>query len=1470
MLSLAVAVSAVSCLEEMEVAQPKPEGSDETILVPRVKSFTNQYITKAYAPNETKITSLALLVFNREGALVHLTETSNAAGVSSITLNKSLLNSPEQRAKLASATVVMIANVSLDNIKKSDGTTLRSNKTTLTLEEMEQFSINFEDTKTVVTSLGDGFTGFPMIGGKKGVNLNPTADQQSAIEVGLKILYAKINFSISVAEGTENKPYEGVTPQFKLNNYSVFNASMATTLAIPEEEGKPVRDFLGNVADESILGTSDEATASSSYTYTTSGAAGTASGTTTLTGNNPVNFTFYVSESRYNHNLTYDDLSSIYPADWKISASNAYEEDVKDYNPDTDADKLNGVKYFYDDLIQQYKPKLATQSPDGAPAAGMATYVILDGSYTDYRGTVWDVKYKVYLGKDNAHNFHVDRNSEYTNLITIKGIRNNDSYGDNKESVWVDHRVNVSTGDLAGNVTITRETLIDSHIEVRPLRVKWTGNEYDGVRVYLPTDSNGNLIDWIGIERYTGNNNVEASVYCYAVDESTGERIPTGKRKYFTTSLIEELQNKEGEYGVRVDEDTQKKYIYLLNNECAWIYFDENTGSAAREADINLDFYTKSGSTQTVKYKVKQRGLQTVGGYAIESYEEYLHTYDSDDKYNLSTSPVDYTQQGLAWGFVDHKLSQNTLVSTTDVPTTLLKNQMIKQYAYDYFHESDNTNSRYGYKYTKASGSWANASFGTGLTFTDVASTNRYITVKDMGTIPENAYQYCLSKNKFEADELGNVSMTINWYLPDVHEMQAILDASKSGETPVDLDSEAYYWSSQPSFSTAGTYINESTDNARAASMQEGITDRPRDNQHRIRCVYASSGIDLDEEDMEDRVPDGVGGNYVVYMKAWNNGSVGYFNYLLPPAEPGESSTEWVYNTTETNYPNKDNANSISGEKFHYIKTTDKYGNAIEGFNINPVETSSWTEYDPAIGSPDGYYTTLATYPGLTEFTLTKRTIGEAYKPSTTKKAATQTVTNGSMIVLDKKLPSAPNLNTLDHLSNGTMLNISFDQSKGTTQPAFLYDQLVSGTTATNTKYWIKPVYLGTTYDMDGLSKDDYQEGTDSGIGGSQSQYLGGSLDKAKQSAFERAYENAKIAALENLNKLTTTIYQGYTLDESSIYYSPDDLKWDSSIGVSYSNQSGNKYTGWTITCTVTLKAHGTFNENATLELFSQNPETGKWGDPVSNPTPLTPAINTDELRMYCGNSFTISLSEAAKQQGYEITKVKVHYIGGNLVDEYGTANLDKAYARFVDGEISLPTDRKTVNVIGSTETLQLSGMDYNENQNDGTGTHEWSGSGRESVTLVLADYLVATNLDGLNVVYVYQYTNTPRQPGKYIVVDQIEVKCSKRKNATFDFKQIYINSGSLETSECTVKHITVTAEGGTDETPTAITSDGLKLYSGSKVTFKALDGYVINSITGDPDLAFTGSQQIVEFSNLPEKTIAEKIVVLYSKDDSI
>ena len=966
--SLIACVLTIACVNELDLHQPINESEFYTTLVPRVEGFANQYITKSsYDDEEQTITKLAILVFNEDGTCIHLQESENGNPIS---LNKSMLNSPKQGGKLDDATVVMIANIGTDKLLK-DGKSLKESwenpdlRGGVTFDNLQNYSISLEDNQTILTSLGESFSGFPMIGASK-ANLTSTKEQQSPIEVKLKILYAKIKFAISVENGTEN---EGSGMSFTLNNYSVFNASKQTKLAVPTNQGEPTMTFeeflLGQPVSESAqTATVSSATESASYAYNNPGKPGSAAGSVSV-GGNPISFTFYVSESRFNHGLSVEQLANVYPDGWTTTSE---AEDVKDYTEE-DKNKLNGVKYFYDELAQQYKPQLAqSTSTSGKPAPGLATYVLLNGSYKDYRGEIWNVNYKVYLGKDNSQNFQVDRNSCYTNNIVIKGIRNNDDTDAHGE-VWIDHRVDVEIGDAnsaADHITITRETLIDSHIEVRPLRVQWSEGEYAGVRVYLPTNSNGTLVNWIGMERFTGDNCQESTTYCY--DKN---RKSTGKRRYFTTSLISELQSKEGEYGVQ--EDGNKKYIILLNGECAWIYFDEYVESSAqpREAEILLEFYPTDDTrpVETIKYKVKQKGLlKSNGGYFYESYEEYLHSYDSYDTYNISTSPIDYTQQGLKWGYEGVPLSTDIIVSMNDINLS----QAAISERYDFLVKGDSYDS--WHMYHRGGGLlWdeiTNYDNQSGKFFTDMVTEKKKVSIMDMGTMPESAYQYCLSKNKFTVDADENVSMEVHWYLPDVSEMQDILSSGSNS-----LYSDVYYWSSQPSFSeekgTLSTYLNENKGSARAVSnLVEEPVDLPREHQHRIRCLYSPVGI---KADMDGRTPDGIGGNHSFVMKAYldkNKSGHGYFNYLITPLSPEvKTNTEQPYKFDDNSYDYPKESNSYPTKPeygFKYEVTKDKANNDFEGFEVDPDVKTNW-QSNQTINrvTEDDYYYSLAKYKGL-------------------------------------------------------------------------------------------------------------------------------------------------------------------------------------------------------------------------------------------------------------------------------------------------------------------------------------------------------------------------------------------------------------------------------------------------------------------------------------------------------------------------
>ena len=1298
---------AISCIEELEQPTPSVSATDEvTILVPRVGGFANKYVTKAgYGSDEGMISSLAVLVFNNDGTLIHIEESS---GSSYVSLNKSMLDSPAQSGKLSSSTLVVLANVALADVRNAEGEAV-STAEVLSLSSLQQdYSLHIDDGRTIITSLGDGFTGFPMLGMRSGVDLTPTAARQGAVEVPMQILYAKVNFKISVEEGTENQG----KGSFALTSYSVNNASKVTTLTQPEG-----------------------ATASSSYSTT---------GTTVET--TASSFTFYVSESRYHHG---SDLKGIYPSDDWLTA-----------DADEDGSPLNGVKHFYDDIIQQYKPKLALAG-SGSPGSGLATCVTLTGQYTDYRGAVWNVDYKVYLGKDNALNFEVDRNSEYTNHITIKGIRNNDSYvekdGDGNVTadrhVWIDHRVNVTgASGAADHVTITRETLIDSHIEVRPLRVSWTGDEYYGVRVYLPVKSDGSLVDWIGVERFTGENCGDGATYCYADGKSTG------KRKYFTTTLISELQTKGGEFGVM--EDDGRKFIFLKNEECAWIYFDENTKATARTAQIELEFYTPSGDTASEVYNVTQCGLQTLGGYAVESYEEYLHTYDSSDRYNLSTSPADYTQQGLAWGLDGQRISNSVIVAkSTSAGIYNIEPR------YDFLHANDNSDNTY---YLYSNGGWVQTiTDGDGLHFTDYASEVMGVKVKDMGTMPENAYQYCLSKNKFVENADGSVAMKVHWYLPDSYEMQAVLSA---GDGTSDFGSDVWYWSSQPSAAIYESgllnyeYLGERDEYARAVSKTK-TADISRNTQNRIRCLHSEDGI---EANMDGRIPDGVGGNFTFYMRAWRDkqkSAEAYFKYLLPEAETSSGEPTPVINdsfgynseTSKYSYPDASN----HGE-FEYITTTDSYGNGVEGFIVNPAEKSNWST------TGLNYYTTLAKFPGLSQYTLEKYTLGaiqvDTYKETTTPKSKVTTITDLSSITLDKVLPSATDLKPLDHLLGGNLPNVSFDKADGNENPVFNYDETETAIT-TSTRQWNVPVYSDKTYPMKTDATVEVS-GTGSAEGTST---LFGSMNLAKRYAFEGnasntwngAYKKAKEDALKNLKNKVAQDYPGWSFREADVRYT--ELNWQSPKPfVDYPETSSGAL--YKATCTVNLTATVTITQNPSLTLWSHT-SGGCWSDEVITTGNSGPVIQADEMRMYCGNSFTITCTDPE----YEITKVKVYYSKGNLIKST-TIPVSSTYARLVESSLipegtgvrTIATASTSLDIFDKGDHIQLTGMDYSENSDNSEGWQQWSGSGTDSITLVLTDHHIQ-NGDWTAWYNQYSYKTAAVDLSKYIIIDRIEVKRTRR-----------------------------------------------------------------------------------------------------------
>lgn len=1379
-LSLLTCFLASSCIEE--IAAPQPEtGSELATLVPRVKSFTNQYVTKAtdpYTQNEKKIEKLTVLIFSGaadEQENHRLIYTQQANG-SSLTLNKSELNTLASSAELTSATVVMFANVSLADImkKNSDGTYTAIGNS-LTLEELNDCSIHMGNSPVVLSSELESFGGFPM----KGVaTANLTIGSTTPIVVNLQILYAKVNFEINVAAGTENQAL--TQPSFTLQKFSVHNVAKRTSVELAD----------------------GVATASTDHVTT---------GKEEICSNNT--FTFYIPESRYNPKANENgkiDLNGIYPTGWTTSVA---AEDVKGYT-DALADQLNGVKYFYDDLVQQYKPKLA-EGIAGTPSntkEGLATYVIVKGTYVDYRNTTWDVNYKIYLGKDNAQNFHVDRNSEYTNILTIKGIRNNDSYGDG--NVWIDHRVDVSyAGDGADDcVTITRETLIDSHIEVRPLRVNWEEGKYTFARVFLPyyTQDGGKtwaqrdevtaqMKNWIGIEL----GDKTGSLYC------SGDNNPSkGKRKYFTETLVSDL-NKASENTDIISEEGQDKFIALANDQCAWVYIDEywndtstatNPATQDRTAKIVVEFCTIADNKISVKnreeYILLQQPLIDIDGkYYIENYEEYLHSYNSHDKYNILTSPTDYSGQGLQWGFTQTGANR---VSKSQFVTKMPMSQWTdwtpdNSEAYDFIHAKDVEANQTlgGYKIVDKDGNDIDLTRNTGYNFTYTASANNGITISSMDKMPESAYQYCLSKNKFKEGTDGQDNeMLIRWYVPDVYELSEIF---LSEESP--LSNESYYWSSQAPYVTgqssffSADIASEVVDQARLVSKEDGIGSKPRTEKHRIRCLYNRNG---ETANMENRTPEGIGGLIKIPMTVKDNG---YFDYSPWFTNLGKVNVEYPDPLPSYRFPKGDTY--AVGNKDR-DDADDYFGgvliNEVHYYSKNPLDSQNWGP----LGSGDNTtYDAMnpSKWPGLSnkesKLWQGSETINR-YQLSDKDKQITRTYTSRSGSKIDA-MPENLNDVFLDHNKESkNNLTISFDKgANSSNSPKYEYynEDGSAAVQQTWAKYWNVPEYSSKDFPStdkktfpaperevsytDSEVKNKIDDEFNSLVGAlfddeqftylshtatpitTRSIYSYASASDARNAATtyfnEEINANGEYKAISNSDISTPS--QSVELCSYTYTYKKEIRYWERPwynpiIGQWGSWNDNGTGTGSGI-LTKTLYTYVITYQKKDGTYYRYVAGTGGWGEetPLSEkPVSIDPEKpNVDALTFYAGNTFTISCTKS----NYYIRSIKVNY-NTNIIES------GKTYLRFMDNSKNLPAENK--------DPEQMTYLD------GGSGWSKWTSVGdNSSVSLRLVICDMNTNSWWIgnwgDPKMTHKNPSTSTQRGYSLIINSLEIRLEEKKD---------------------------------------------------------------------------------------------------------
>ncbi len=681
-----------------------------------------------------------------------------------------------------------------------------------------------------VTGIDRPQIGFPMFGLKENLDLrlkaNSTLAPGAVIDITLTCLYSKIEFNISVVpEQTSD-----VIQKFTLDSWTVHHIPAAVKLQLPDNSAETA-----NVSN--IL--------SDSFTRSTfSGSNPTQQGGTQLS------FSFYMPEHKING---------------------------------TKSAEFNGSPWGHDTLFnesrQQYKPMLLGTRAD------YAAYVEINGHYLDHNGKTRAVTYRVYLGEDNYENFYIRRDMQLTNNIIIKGITNSRTT-DMEGTISYDHRVDVEQSNF--KFMLERETLLDSHWEIRPIRIVLDANEHPDAKIQVEI-LNPSAANWLRMEMPS---NPGGDDYC----DVNSTDLAYGKRRYFTTDLVTSTLSGGTLMEIVADPDKAEHVI--------WMYIDENTtlptsdGSTTRNATVQCRYYdngnTSSPADVTENFTFSQRSLHriTENGhtYYIEYFEEYLYNFDARDNYGGTTD-------GMAWGLDGLEISSDydavvrgefhqaggligaAIINNAkeDIDETI--EELASTAKYDFYLSRDK-NDFSGYTSTQLSELTINDYSGKLFTkkiAQKAISSNVMSPTLATNETPQSAIEYCLNKNKRTAT--GEIDFDhLTWFMPSIDQIEEI---TKGGYSDFEVFQNKLYWSSQPAykkydFAFSGTY------------------------QIIFTCTYGEEGIFFNDHPSRARATKVDGGNNYANIKSGSSGTWGTLSY-----------TQSQLNTPSKTDP-VDNENNIS------------------------------------------------------------------------------------------------------------------------------------------------------------------------------------------------------------------------------------------------------------------------------------------------------------------------------------------------------------------------------------------------------------------------------------------------------------------------------------------------------------------------------------------------------------------------------
>lgn len=620
-------------------------------------------------------------------------------------------------------------------------------------------------------SVGIPSTGIPMVGFKdirfQGSNTTPVEDR--IIEMRSLMVRVDVNLQITSEHGTTQYP------SFLLSDWKILN--LPKQVALTEQSGETGAGWTNGWKQ-------DEITFTRSMNF--------------VNGEGMKNLcTFYMFENVQNPEWIKDEGEEWYNESLPVGSPGS-SDDL--YPPEIDSGKE-----------QRYKPYLANSN---------ATAIVLNGLYYTYNaqagntGSTYQVRYTLYLGGDHTDDFKLQRNRQYKNNITIKGLLGMSS---SPGEYTFDARVNVTEKDNDFYVSILRERNHDAHPCVTPMDIyMFKENEGKDVRMEVYVKGvgadgkpNDEIPDWIRMECIPAANMAAGTVpdelksvcfeWKYPPKDSNHDNVAdpswhagNGKRLYFTNDLMSVLSDKvtlethRDRVYLYIDENLNESIEPLTGQREAFVVMDyyednvkkgEKTILIAQYPFLKVQVYGRNGTVrnENQKYLDKEEAEAMFGSYVgdgviyMEQIEEYLEHYDPLDTYNTGLK-----YKGLVWG--------------ESMPLNLPKNNQL-----DWEDEEGKT------YVIKTFDPWDNYIFG--LDYTEYIISGLGQSKIDLNAKPRSAVEYCWNRNKRNSE---GIVTNPKYFLPGIRQMEDALTTYYNSFTEFQ---DNFYWSSSIAFKVESKWV---------------------------------------------------------------------------------------------------------------------------------------------------------------------------------------------------------------------------------------------------------------------------------------------------------------------------------------------------------------------------------------------------------------------------------------------------------------------------------------------------------------------------------------------------------------------------------------------------------------------------------------------------------------------------------------